>query len=38
MKAFIVDRYGPKQGLRLGEMPNPELHEDYVLVQIDAFD
>src|SRR5580704_9628626 len=28
MKAFVVDRYGRKQSLRLGEMPDPELRED----------
>lgn len=36
MKAFILDRYGSKQGLRAGEMPDPELREDDVLVQIHA--
>jgi len=28
MKAFIVDRYRSKDGLRPGEMPHPELRED----------
>src|SRR5713226_6182579 len=36
MKAFIVDRYGKKNGVRIGEMPDPELREDDVLVQIHA--
>lgn len=36
MKAFIVDRYGSKDGVRIGEMPEPELREDDVLVQIHA--
>ncbi len=36
MKAFIVDRYGSTDGLRAGEMPDPELREDDVLVQIHA--
>ena len=36
MKAFIVDRYGSKDGLRAGEMPSPELREDEVLVQVHA--
>src|SRR6266545_4836649 len=36
MKAFIVDRYGSKDGLRAGEMPDPELWEDDVLIQIHA--
>src|SRR5437763_7025730 len=36
MKAFIVDRYGSKDGVRAGEMLDPELREDDVLVQIHA--
>jgi NADPH:quinone reductase-like Zn-dependent oxidoreductase len=36
VKAFIVDRYGSKDGLRAGEMPEPELREDEVLVQVHA--
>jgi len=36
MKAFIVDRYGSTDGLRAGDMPDPELREDDVLVQIHA--
>jgi NADPH:quinone reductase-like Zn-dependent oxidoreductase len=36
MKAFIVDRYGKKDGGRIGEMPDPELRQDDVLVQIHA--
>ena len=36
MKAFIVDRYGSKDGVRAGEMPDPEVREDDVLVQIHA--
>jgi len=36
MKAFFIDRYGPKQKLRFGEMPNPELRDDDVLVQVHA--
>ena len=36
MKVFIVDRYGRKDGLRAGEMPDPVLREDEVLVQIHA--
>ena len=35
MKAFILDRYG-SDGVRAGEMPDPELHDDDVLVQIYA--
>lgn len=36
MKAFIIDRYGSKDGVRAGERPDPELREDDVLVQIHA--
>jgi hypothetical protein len=36
MKAFIVDRYGSKDGPWAGEMPDPELHDDDVLVHATA--
>jgi alcohol dehydrogenase len=36
MKAFILDRYGKKGGARIGEMPDPPLREDDVLVQVHA--
>ena len=36
MKAFILDRYGSNDVVRAGEMPDPELHDDDVLVQIHA--
>ena len=36
MKAFVVDRYGRKNGVRAGDMPVPELREDDVLIQIHA--
>ncbi|MFZ6674659.1 NADP-dependent oxidoreductase [Undibacterium sp. Xuan67W] len=36
MKAFILDGYGKKAQLRAGEMPEPELREDEVLVQVHA--
>jgi len=36
MKAFIADRYGSTDGLRAGDMPDPELREGDVLVQIHA--
>jgi alcohol dehydrogenase len=36
MKAFILDRYGSNDGVRPGEMPDPELRIDDVLVQIHA--
>lgn len=36
MKAFIVDRYGKKDNTRIGEMPDPVLREDDVLVRVHA--
>jgi alcohol dehydrogenase len=36
MKAFVVDRYGRKNGVRAGDMPAPELREDDVMIQIHA--
>ena len=36
MKAFILDRYKKKGALRLGEMPEPEVGDHDVLVQIHA--
>ncbi|SFI14949.1 NADPH:quinone reductase [Bosea sp. OK403] len=36
MRAFIVDRYKKKSALRLGEMPEPALRDDDVLVEIHA--
>ena len=36
MKAFVVERYGRKGGGRLGEMPEPELRDDDVLVRVHA--
>lgn len=36
MKAFVVDRYKSKAGLRFGDMPNPELRDDGVMVQVCA--
>jgi NADPH:quinone reductase-like Zn-dependent oxidoreductase len=36
MKAFIVDRYGGPDRMRAGEMPDPEVGENDVLVQIHA--
>ena len=35
MKAFVMDRYG-KGPLRLADMPDPELHDDEVLVEVRA--
>jgi NADPH:quinone reductase-like Zn-dependent oxidoreductase len=36
MKAFIVDRYGKNGRLRAGDMPEPELRADEVLVEVHA--
>jgi NADPH:quinone reductase-like Zn-dependent oxidoreductase len=36
MKAFVIDRYGRKNGIRVGDMPMPEPREDDVLIQIHA--
>jgi NADPH:quinone reductase-like Zn-dependent oxidoreductase len=36
MKAFILDRYGSADRVRVGDMPDPELREDDVLVRIHA--
>jgi alcohol dehydrogenase len=36
MKAFILDRYGSADHVRAGDMSDPELREDGVLVQIHA--
>ena len=36
MKAFIVERYGKKNGMRMGEMPEPVLRNGEVLVKVHA--
>jgi NADPH:quinone reductase-like Zn-dependent oxidoreductase len=36
MKAFILDRYGSKVGLRLAEVPAPELRPNDVLIEVHA--
>jgi len=36
MKAFILDRYGSADRVRAGDMPDPQLREDDVLVQVHA--
>lgn len=36
MKAFILDRYRKKGALRLGDMPEPKLERDDVLVEVHA--
>jgi alcohol dehydrogenase len=36
VKAFIVDRYSKKDPMRLGEMSEPELRDDDVLIEVHA--
>ena len=36
MRAFILERYGNADAVRAGEMPEPELLEDEILVQVHA--
>ncbi|MES2027071.1 MAG: NADP-dependent oxidoreductase [Pseudomonadota bacterium] len=36
MKAYVLERYGKKSSVRLAEMPEPELHDDEVLVKVHA--
>ncbi|MGE0097637.1 MAG: NADP-dependent oxidoreductase [Hydrogenophaga sp.] len=36
MKAFLLDRYGKNERLRLADVPEPELREDEVLIQVHA--
>jgi len=36
MKAFVLERYGKKRALRFADMPEPELRDDEVLVQVHA--
>jgi alcohol dehydrogenase len=36
MKAFIVDRYSKNDPMRLGEVPEPKLRDDDVLIQVNA--
>lgn len=36
MKAFIIDRYKSQDGGRLGEMPEPQVRDDDVLVEVHA--
>jgi len=36
VKAFILDRYGSKTALRAGEIADPDVREDDVLVQVHA--
>ena len=36
MKAFVLDRYGKKETLRAAEVPEPELREDDVLIEVHA--
>ena len=36
MRAFIIDRYSKKNPMRLGEMPDPEVRDDDVLIEVHA--
>lgn len=36
MKAFFIDRYSKKDPMRLGEMPEPKLRDDDVLIEVYA--
>ena len=36
MKAFILDRYGSADHVRAAEVPEPEVREDDVLVEVHA--
>jgi alcohol dehydrogenase len=36
MKAFILEKYGRKVALRHGEMADPDVREDDVLVEVHA--
>lgn len=36
MKAFVLERYGKQQRLQLATLPEPELHDDEVLVEVHA--
>ena len=36
VQAFIIDRYGKKDPMRLGEMPGPEVRDNDVLIEVHA--
>lgn len=36
MKAFLIDRYGKPESGRIGNMPEPDLRDDDVLIQVRA--
>jgi NADPH:quinone reductase-like Zn-dependent oxidoreductase len=36
VRAFIIDRYSGKNPMRLGEMPDPEVRDDDVLIEVHA--
>jgi len=36
MKAFLIDRYGKKELGRIGNVPEPTLRDDEVLIQVEA--
>ena len=36
MKAFVIEGYGKKNAMRIADMPDPDLYDDEVLVQVHA--
>lgn len=36
MKAFVIDRYGKKETGRIGDVPEPDLHDDDILIKVHA--
>jgi NADPH:quinone reductase-like Zn-dependent oxidoreductase len=36
MKAAFIERHGPAESIRYGDLPVPELHERSVLVRVSA--
>lgn len=36
MKAFLIDRYGRKEMGRIGDVPQPALRDDDVLIRVHA--
>lgn len=36
MKAFVIEGYGKKNAMRIADMPDPEIRDDEVLVQVHA--
>ena len=36
VRAFIIDRYSKKEPMRLGEIPDPEVRDNDVLIEVHA--